>query len=45
MILVFVFVPLMALVVLALCLFALFIHVFNPPQAVEIVVERSDRIA
>jgi len=34
-ILVFLFVPLMALVVLALCLYALFAHLFGMPQAPE----------
>jgi len=40
-ILVFIFVPLMALVVLALCLYALFAHVFSTPQAPETVIEST----
>ncbi|CAN7150852.1 hypothetical protein [Pararhizobium sp. LjRoot238] len=38
-ILVFLFVPLMALVVLALCLYALFAHVFGMSPAPETVIE------
>jgi hypothetical protein len=40
-ILVFVFVPLMALIVLAISLYALFAHVFSAPQAPETVIENT----
>ncbi|OBZ95990.1 hypothetical protein ADU59_06260 [Pararhizobium polonicum] len=40
-ILVFAFVPLMALIVLALCVYALFTHVFGTPQAPETVIEST----
>ncbi|CAN7182510.1 hypothetical protein LJR255_000396 [Pararhizobium sp. LjRoot255] len=40
-ILVFLFVPLMALAVLALCLYALFAHVFGLPSAPETVIEST----
>jgi hypothetical protein len=40
-ILIFLFVPLMALAVLALCLYALFAHVFGMPPAPETVVEST----
>jgi hypothetical protein len=42
-ILVFIFVPLMAVVVLGLTLYALFAHVFGTPQAPETVIESSER--
>ncbi len=40
-IMVFVFVPLMALIVLALCLYALFAHVFGTPQVPDTVIEST----
>ncbi len=40
-ILVFLFVPLMALVVLVLCLYALFAHVFGLPSAPEAIFEST----
>ena len=44
-ILVFLFVPLMALAVLVICLYALFTHVFSPSPAPEVAIESSVQLS